>query len=131
MITSAITSKYKKANNNMEKQLKIHGKRILEKKVLVNRFEINPDSNTFKTLKDPKENFNNNAIVRLINSWTIELERISKTILDIANKNIQEAINSNQWKKTETVIGWFKGICKKHLRKLLIFNIKESCPSIT
>ena len=32
MITSAITSKYKKANNNMEKQLKIHGKRILEKK---------------------------------------------------------------------------------------------------
>ena len=68
MRNNAITWKYKKASNSIKKQISIDEKRILEQKELVNRFEINTESNSFKTLKDHKENFKNNATVRLINS---------------------------------------------------------------
>ena len=37
----------------------------------------------------------------------------------------------NQWRNTDTVIDWFKGIRNKHLRKLIIFDIKEFYPSMT
>ena len=44
--------------------------------------EINGDNNSFITLKDHKENFNNNITVRLINPGRNELGRISKGILE-------------------------------------------------
>ena len=37
----------------------------------------------------------------------------------------------NQWRNTDTVIDWFKGIRNKHLCKFIIFDIKEFYPSIT
>ena len=83
--------------------------------------ELNGESNSFITLKDHKENFNNNPTVRLINPVYI-----SKAILDTANKNIREAIDLNRWRNTDTVIYWFKGI-----RKFVIFDIKEYYLSIT
>ena len=36
----------------------------------------------------------------------------------------------NQWRNTDTVIDWFKGICNKHFCKFIIFDIKEFYPSI-
>ena len=52
-------------------------------------------------------------------------------VLGMANKNIQEAISLNQWRNTATVIDWIKGIRNKQLHKIVIFDIKESYPSIT
>ena len=37
----------------------------------------------------------------------------------------------NQWRNTDTVIGWFMGIRNKHLCKFIIFDIKELHPSIS
>ena len=93
--------------------------------------EINGENNNFITLKDHKENFNNNPTVRLINPARNELGRISKAILDTANKNIQEDLGLNQWRNTDTIINWFKCIRNKHLCKFVIFDIKEFYPSIT
>ena len=125
MINNAITLKYKEASNNIKKQINIDGKQILKNREVLNRLEINGENNRFITLKDHKENFNNNPTVRLINPAKNGLGRISKTILDTANENIQEAMDLNQWRNTDTVIAWFKGICNKHLCKFVIFDIKK------
>ena len=57
--------------------------------------EINGENNSFITLKDHKENFNNNPTVRLINPAINELGHISKAILDTANQNIRQAMGMN------------------------------------
>ena len=119
MINNAITSKYKKASNNIKKQ------------IVLNRLEVNGENNNFITLKDHKENFNNNPTVRLINPAKNELGHISKAILDTTNKNIREAMGLNQWRNTDTVIHWFKGIRNKHLCNFVVFDIKEFYLSIT
>ena len=79
--------------------------------------EVNGENNSFITLKDHKENFNNNPTVRLV------LGRISKVILDTTNKNIRKAMGLNQWRNPDTVIDWFKGIRNKHLCKFVVFDI--------
>ena len=56
--------------------------------------------------------------------------RISKAILDTAKKTYKK-LNQKQWRNTDTVIDWFKGIRNKHLFKVVIFDIKEFYPSIT
>ena len=93
--------------------------------------EVNGENNSFITLKDHKENFNNNPTVRLINPAKNELGHISKAILDTANKNIREAMGLNQWRNTDTVIDWFKSVRKKHLCKFVVFDIKDCYPFIT
>ena len=95
MINNAITSKYKKTSNNIKKQISIDGKKILRNREVLNQLEINGENNSFITLKDHKENFDNNPTVRLINPAKDELGHISKTILDKANKNIREAMGLN------------------------------------
>ena len=93
--------------------------------------EINGENNSFITLKDHKENFNNNPPVRLINPAKNELEHISNAILDPTNKSIREVLALNQWRNTDTVIDWFKSIRNKHLCKFVVFDIREFYPSIT
>ena len=80
MVNNVITSKYKKASNNIKKQINIDGKQILRNREVLSRLEINGENNRLITLKDHKENFNNNPSVRLINSAKKELGHISKAI---------------------------------------------------
>ena len=82
--------------------------------------EIKTENNSFITLKDYKENYNNST-VRLTNPAEIELRRNGKEILDTASKSIREAMNLNQCRNTETVIDWFKGIRNKHLYNFVTF----------
>ena len=65
--------------------------------------EIYGENNSFITLKDHKENFNNNPTVRSINPAKNKLGHINKAILDTTNKNIQEAMGLNQWRNTDIV----------------------------
>ena len=91
---------------------------------------INGESNCFITLKDHKENFQNNPSVRLINPAKNELERLTKFIIQAMNKKLRHKFNLNQWKNTKDVIYWFKRINEKHLCKFVIFDIKDFYPSI-
>ena len=88
------------------------------------------ENNSFISLKNHKENFQNNPTVRLINPAKNELGRGSKVILDKINKNIRENLQLNLWKDTSTAIGWFITIQDKHLHSLAIFDIKDFYPSI-
>ena len=104
MINNVITSKYKKASNNINKHINIDGKQILKNREALNRLEINGENNSFIILKDHKENYSNNPTVRLLNPAKNELGHISKAFLDTTNKNIREAISLNQWRNTDKVI---------------------------
>ena len=91
MIHNAITLKYKKASNNIKKkQINIDGKQILKNREVLNRLEINCENNSFITLKDHKENFNNNPTLRLVNPAKNELGHINKAILDTVKKSYEK-----------------------------------------
>ena len=132
MLKNAITSTYKKTNNNIKTKINSEGKRIIKKcnGGILNKMEVNSESNCFITIKDHKDNFENNPTVRLINPAKNEVGRISKCILDRINKNLRNVLNINQWKNTTDVIKWFESIPEKNKHKFLIFDIKDFYPSI-
>ena len=130
LIMNSITSTYKKANNNINKQINMAGKNLMRDKEVIKRMETNEEGNSFITIKDHKENFDNHPTVQLINPAKNELGRISKLILDKINKKISQKFELNQWKNTDVVIDWFKQIKNKNLYKFATFDIKEFYPSI-
>ena len=130
LIMNSITSTYKKANSNIKKQINKAGKNLMRDKEVIKRMETNEEGNSFITIKDHKENFDNHPTVRLISPAKNELGRISKLILDKINKKINQKFELNQWRNTDIVIGWFKQIKNKHLYKFATFDIKEFYPSI-
>ena len=86
---------------------------------------------SFITLKDHKENFENNPKCRLINPAKIELGKVSKHILEKINKSIREATKVNQWHNSDDVIKWFDNIPNKSKCTFLQFDIEEFYPSIS
>ena len=103
-----ITSTYKKANSNIKKQINKVGKNLVRDKEVRKRMETNEESNSFITIKDYKENFDNHPTVRLINPAKNELGRISKLILDKIYKKISQKFELNQWENADIVPDWFK-----------------------
>ena len=99
-------------------------------KGVLNKMEVNGDSNCFITLKDHRDNFQSNPSTRLLNPAKNEIGRISKEILDKINVNVRRTLNLNQWKNTSDVIAWFKNIKDKSLCKFVIFDIKDFYPCI-
>ena len=97
---------------------------------MIQRMDINGESNCFITLKDHKENFQNNPSVRLINTAKNELGRLSKFIIQAVNQELRHKLNMNQWKNTEDVIDWFKSIKDKQRCRFVIFDIKDFYPSV-
>ena len=91
---------------------------------------VNGKQNCSITLKDHKPHFQNNPTVRLLNPAKNELGRISKTTLDKINVNPRNSLHLNQWKNTQQVIDWFKGIDNKQHYKFIMFDIKDVYPSI-
>ena len=81
LLRNAITSKYKKTNTKIKDKINKKEKEILKNKEALHRLDINEESNYFFTLKDHKEDFQNNLKVTLINAANNEIGRISKGTL--------------------------------------------------
>ena len=113
LLRNAITSKYKKVNTKIKDKIKRKGKEILKNKEALHRLDINEESNCFFTLKDHKENFQNNPTVRLINPAKNDIGRISKVILGKINSSLIKQLKVKQWKNTQHFIEWFMKIEKK------------------
>ena len=67
----------------------------------------------FVTIKDHKEDFQNNPKYRLINPTKSELGKVSKDILENINNKIRQASKFNQWQNSSATIHWFKNITNK------------------
>ena len=89
LLNNSITSTYKKSNSNIKTKINISGRNILEDKEVLQPMDINSKSNCFITLKDHKDNFQNNPSVQLINPAKIELGRFSKLITQAVNKELR------------------------------------------
>ena len=112
LLNNAITTSYKEVSKKTQDQIKNQEKNILNNKEVIKRMFVNGKQNCFITLKH-KPNFHNNPKVRLLNPAKNEPGRISKTILDKINVNLRNSLHLNQWKNTQEVIDWFKGIDNK------------------
>ena len=130
LLRNAVTSKYKKTNTKIKDKINKKGKEILKNKEALHRLDINEESNCFFTLKDHKENFQNNPTVTLINPAKNEIERISKAILAKINLSLIEQLKFNRWKNTQRVIEWFMKIEEKSYRNIIVFDIKDFYLSI-
>ena len=95
ILNASITATYKKVSNNIKKKVDAAGKQVLCSNKVLKRIQANGENNCFKSLKDHKENFQNNPTVRLINPAKNELGKISKVILDKINKNIRGNLQLN------------------------------------
>ena len=88
ILNNSITATYKKASNNIKRKINAAGKHVLCNNKDLKRMQTTRENNCFISLKDHKENFQNNPTVRLINPAKNELRKISKVILDKISKNI-------------------------------------------
>ena len=127
---NAVTTKYKKANNNIKEKVDKTGMQFANKAGVLDRMPVNGTNSCFITLKDHKDNFTNNPTTRLINPAKNEIGRISKVILDKINVDLKNKLRVNQWKNTKSVIEWFKGISDKTAHTFTMFDIKDFYPSI-
>ena len=121
-LTNAITKTYKKSNDTVKDEVIVDGKRIMKDHKVIDRMCINGEDNCFVTLKDHKDNFQNNPTTRLINPAKNELGRISKHILQKLNVTVKEKLKLEQWKSTSEVLQWFKLIDNKQQSKFMIFD---------
>ena len=125
LLRNAVTSKYKKTNTKIKDKINKKGKEILKNKEALHRLDINEESNCFFTLKDHKENFQNNPTVRLINPAKNKIGRLSKVILDKINSSLIKPLKVNRWKNTQKIIEWFLKIEEKRKYNFTVFDIKD------
>ena len=131
LLHNSITNTYKKANTNIDKRINEDGKKIANKKDVLDKIQINGKEECFITLKDHKINFENNPTTRLINPAKNEIGRISKVIIANINKKLRKSLKLQQWNSNSSVINWFNNIKQKNKHKFMIFDIKDFYPSIT
>ncbi len=129
--SSVITITYKKGNIKMKTNVDKSGVKIAKKAGVLERMQVNGTNSCFITLKDHKENFENNPKTRLINPSKNQIGRISKVVLDRINNSLKDALKVNQWKNTASVINWFKQIPDKQSHTFVMFDIKDFYPSIS
>ena len=95
------------------------------------RVETLAPKESFITLKDHKDNFQNNPTCHLINSTKSELGKVSKQILDKINKAIVDKTNVLQWKNTRATLDRFINIPNKDQQSFIAFDIVNFYPSIS
>jgi hypothetical protein len=83
------------------------------------------ERNAYVTLKDHKENFQNDPKFRLNNPAKSELGKGSKVILDNINNRIKSSINVNKWKNSYSVFDLFKSVNNKPNHMFLSFDIVD------
>ncbi len=126
-----ITKAYKHGSEGTISQIDDELKHISNNLGIGDRIEQMKKRKAFISLKDHKENFENNPKCRLINSAKSESGKLSKIILDKINSNLRKILNLNQWKNTQNVIEWFGNIKEKHRHSFISFDIVDFYPSIS
>ena len=131
LLQDSITTKYRKSNGNIVRQINLEAKQLAKNLKLDNRIEQLPEKPAFITLKDHKPKFVTNLKCRLINQTKSNLEKVSKHILDRINISICQSTGLQQWRNTTAVISWFDNFPNKEKCKFLSFDVMDFYPSIS
>ena len=100
MLMKNITKEYKKTGETTLKKVNKEDKKIAEKLELDDRIYSFSKRESFITVKDPKDNFENNTKCRLINPAKSELEKVAKKVLMRIIASLKEKTRLNLWKNT-------------------------------
>ena len=131
LLSENITQMYKKEKHQTAASIVNECKSIAKKLHIENRLRPTIEKPAFITIKDHKENFENNMKCRLINPTETEIGRVSKYILDRRNTDIRSKCKLTQWKNTKDVINWFSQLRQKNKLTFLAFDIIDFYPSIS
>ena len=131
LLSENITQKYKKEKHQTAASIVNECKSIAKKLHIENRLRPTIEKPAFITIKDHKENFENNMKCRLINPTKTEIGRVRKYILERINTDIRSKCKLNQWKNTKDVINWFSQLRQKNKLTFLAFDIIDFYPSIS
>ena len=93
LLKKNIEKEYKKAPDNAEMHINTEAKVFAQTLKIDDRVERLAPIESFITLKDHKDNFQNNPTCRLINPTKSELRKIGKQVLDKINKAIIDKTN--------------------------------------
>ena len=126
-----ITKTYKHGSEDTIEDIDLELKDISNKLEIGDRIEQMKKREAFISLKDHKENFENNPKCRLINPAKSESGKLSKIILDKINSTLREKLKLNQWRNTQQVIEWFGNISEKSRHSFISFDIVDFYPSVS
>ena len=131
LLENNITTEYRKADENIQQEMDQKSKQITDQLDISDRVDVLAPKGAYVTFKDHKRNFRDRPTCRLINPCPSEVAKISKKILDRINIDVREAIQVNQWRNTQSVIEWFKGLQPKENTTFLNFDICSFYPNIS
>ena len=131
LLHNSITTHYKKSDSETELEINREAKAIVSKLKIADRVDKLSKNECYITLKDHKDNFQNNPKVRLINPAKTNIGQIAKIYLQEINSEILSLTKLQQWKCTAEVINWFKNIDNKSRHSFLILDIVDFYPSIS
>ena len=131
LLGNNIASKYKKITEAEVHSINSEAKNVAERLDLAERIEKKVEKDAFITLKDHKQNFQNQPKCRLIYPSKSEIGIISCDILQRINEEIGSATGLKQWRRTPDAIDWFNNIEDKTNMEFLQCGIVDFYPSIS
>ena len=126
-----VQKEYKKVNEEDIESTREGHTDIVKRLEIQDRVFATWERKAFITLKDHKQNFINNPACRLINPMKPEIGRVSKKILEKINRTVRDKAQLTQWKNTNEVLEWFKGLSEKKELTFIQFDVVNFYPSIT
>ena len=96
LLRDNVTKDYKKINGAVESEINKISKNIAQKLHVYGKMELFQKKQPFITLKDHKENFENNPKCRLINPSKTDIGKIAKQILEPYVSKIRGITGVNQ-----------------------------------
>ena len=131
LLSENITKTYKLAQDGTVDSIKGELKTIANDLKIKKHIEPMAQTQSFITLKDHKEDFENHPKCRLINPAKSDLGKVSKTILDKINLELRNQTCTNQWCNSDETIAWFKSVGNKDRYTFLSFDIIDFYQSIS
>ena len=132
LLDREVQKNYKKVDPENVKHVEgEHTKAAADLKIADRMFVTTPRE-AYITLKDHKEDFQENPKVRLINATKPDLGKVAKKILENVINEVKEK-NKSLMLATDTknVLEWFKNIQNKKIYKFVNFDVDTFYPSIT
>ena len=131
LLKKNVTNDYKKTNSDKVDMINDKQKVIVTKLDLEDRVFATSQKEATITIKDHKENYQNDTKCRLINPCKAELGKISKQKLAKIVEQVKTKSKVNQWRNTDSVLSWFKGLNNKQKLNFISFDIVNFYPSIS
>jgi hypothetical protein len=130
LLSREIQKKYKKASEDDEDKIKVEHSSIVTNLEIDDRVFATAKNPARITLKDHKPDFRNKPTTRLINPCKPEIGKISKQILSKYLHQLREKTGLMQFKNSDSVVSWFKGIPEKKKCSFIVLDVVEYYPSI-